>query len=133
MQYMEIFVSCKKLKFQWKKLDMFNIVAQNLVRMSTHSIYFESKIRNIVYPYKPHFHHIKVGFKEVFFARTCFCDVYGKQEDLEQTKNWVKSHLLFIKVIIFFAHPRATSMYITKSFTCNIQTLFSAVKAEYSI
>ena len=36
--------------------------------MSTHSLCFGSEIKEIAYPYKPHFHCMKVGFKGVFIS-----------------------------------------------------------------
>ena len=40
--------------------------------MSTHSQCFKAKIRKNVYPGKPQFYYIKVGFKGDFVTRTYF-------------------------------------------------------------
>ena len=42
--------------------------------MSTHNLCFGAKIRKIVYPCIPQFNYIKVGFKGVFIAWSCFPD-----------------------------------------------------------
>ena len=44
--------------------------------MSTHNLCFGAKIRRKkIYPCIPQFYYIKVGFKGVLIARTCFPDV----------------------------------------------------------
>ena len=56
------------------------IFAQNIdcgseaVLTSTHNLCFRAKIRKNVYPCKPQFYYIKVGYKGVFVTRTCFHD-----------------------------------------------------------
>ena len=48
------------------------------VLTSTHNLCFGAKIRKIgIPPAYPSFFYIKVGFKGVFIARTCFPDVLG--------------------------------------------------------
>ena len=75
--------SCKN--FQKIFSDIFLIFAQNidcgytleqycLLETSTHSPCFGAKIRKIGYPCIPQFCYIKVGFKGVFIAWTCFTD-----------------------------------------------------------
>ena len=44
------------------------------VLTSTHNLCFGAKIRKKVYPCIPQFYYIKVGFKGVYIARTCFLD-----------------------------------------------------------
>ena len=65
--------------------DIFLIFAQNIdfgytlneaVLTSIHNLCFGAKIRKYVYPCKPHFFYIKVGFSGVFLSRTCFPDDY---------------------------------------------------------
>ena len=55
--YIEHFTS-KNGKFSDKKTDIFHILAQNLCFLSRNK-------KKTVYPYKPQFYHIKVGFKGV--------------------------------------------------------------------
>ena len=43
--------------------------------MRTLNLCFGSKIRKIVYPCKPQFYYIKVGYEEVYISRTCHPDV----------------------------------------------------------
>ena len=80
---------CKNDNFHWKIFDIF---AQNIdcgytlepplphvrtseaVLTSTHNLCFGAKIRKIDIPCIPQFFYIKVGFKGVFIARTCFPD-----------------------------------------------------------
>ena len=38
---------------------------------------FQSKNKNNVYPCKPQFYYIKVGFKGIKIMLTCFHDVFG--------------------------------------------------------
>ena len=64
MQYTEIFLSCKNRKCNF---------SAEAVLTSTHNLGFGAKIRK-VYPCKPQFFYIRVGFKGVFFARTCYPD-----------------------------------------------------------
>ena len=42
--------------------------------MSTHNLCFGAKIRKIGIPLQTPFSYIKVGFKGLFIARTCFPD-----------------------------------------------------------
>ena len=53
------------------------LIFAEAVLTSTHHLCFGAKIRKIglVYPWKPQFYYIKVGFKGVFIAWTCFPDV----------------------------------------------------------
>ena len=44
------------------------------VLMSTHNGCFGSKVRKKVYPCKPQFWYIKVGYEGVYFSWTCFPD-----------------------------------------------------------
>ena len=55
------------------------------VLTSTHNLCFGAKIRKIGIPCIPQFYYIKVGFKGVFIARTCFPDV--RDLDLSQTEG----------------------------------------------
>ena len=82
--YIEIFTS-KNWKFSDKNSDIFHISAQN-----TDCVYslelpwqggcneypqsvFEQKKKKNVYPCKPKFYYIKVGFKGVKIIKACFC------------------------------------------------------------
>ena len=47
------------------------------VLRTTHNHCFGKKIRKIIYPCVPQFSSIKVGFKGVFMAWTCFPDVFA--------------------------------------------------------
>ena len=66
----------QKLKnIQIKNSDIFHISAQNIdcgysleaeaVLMSTHNLFLSRNKKNNVYPCKPQFYYIKVGFKGV--------------------------------------------------------------------
>ena len=75
-KYVENFTS-KNWNFLIKTADIFHISAQNIdcgysleplskvVLTSIHNLCFEQKKENNVYPCKPHFYYIKVGFKGV--------------------------------------------------------------------
>ena len=75
MQYKEIFKVIKNENFPLKNFD---IIAQNIdcgYTTSTHNLCFGAKIRKIGIPLQtPVLPYIKVGFKGVFIARTCFPD-----------------------------------------------------------
>ena len=78
MQYTEIFKPLKIENFQLKNFVIF-IFAQNTdceaVLTSTKNLCFRAKIRKIgISQHTPVF-YIKVGFKGVYIARTCFPDV----------------------------------------------------------
>ena len=90
MQYMKIFSPIKIENFiRKKKKDIFLIFAQNIdcgytlepLRRGGSNEYpksmFLSKNKKNMYTQGciPQFYYIKVGFKGVFIARTCFCDV----------------------------------------------------------
>ena len=51
--------------------------------MSTHNLCFGAKIRKKVCPCQPQFCYINVGFKGVYFTRTCFPD--ESEENLNPT------------------------------------------------
>ena len=74
----------------------------------------DQKLENKVYPLKPQFFYIKVGFEGVYIARTCFPD------GLETLEIYI---------------PQTQAMLcnennITKTCPCNIQRFFSAFKFE---
>ena len=84
MQYTELLLSSKNGKFQWKNVDVFLNLAQNIEcgytlesprpggsNKSPQSMFW-SKIRTIDIPLQTPFFHIKVGFMGVYIARTCF-------------------------------------------------------------
>ena len=66
-------LSPKNESFQMKKSDIFHISAQNRLwvpprrggsNVYPHSMFLSSNKKNNVYPCKPQFYYIKVGFKE---------------------------------------------------------------------
>ena len=69
--------------FQIKKSDIFHISAQNIecgysleaVLTRTHNLCLSRNSKNNVYPCKPQFYYIKVGFKVVKIIQACFHDV----------------------------------------------------------
>ena len=85
-KYTENFTT-KNENFQIKILIFFPISAQNIdckyslepPRRGGSNEYSQSKFlsrnkKNIVYPYKPQFYYIKVGFKGVKIIQACFRD-----------------------------------------------------------
>ena len=46
------------------------------VLTSTHNLCFTAKKKNNVYPCKPQFYSLKVGFKGVKIIQACFCDEF---------------------------------------------------------
>ena len=88
MQCTEIFKDVKNENFQKKIFDIFLIFAQSIdcgyklepLRRGGSNEYPQSMFwgknkKKYVYPCIPQFYYIKVGFKGVFIARTCFPDV----------------------------------------------------------
>ena len=68
------FLPTKNENFQIKNYDIFHISAQNIdfryslveaVLTSTHNLFLSRNKKNNVYPCKPQFYYIKVGFKGV--------------------------------------------------------------------
>ena len=87
LQYTEIFKVVKKEIFQQKFFDIFLIFAQNIDCGYTlepprrggsneypQSMFWSKNKKNRYAPCIPQFFYIKVGFKGVFIARTCFPD-----------------------------------------------------------
>ena len=87
MQYTVIFLSCKKENFIGKKFDIFLIFAQNIYCGYTlepprrggsneypQSMFWSKNKKNRYTPENPIFFYIKVGYKGVYFLRTCFPD-----------------------------------------------------------
>ena len=79
--YRILFFSCKNWNFRQNNFGIFNISDQNIDRGYTEavltsqtSIVWSKNKRKKVYPCIPKFYYIKVGFKGVFIARTCFPD-----------------------------------------------------------
>ena len=78
-----------KNSFQIKILIFFYISAQNVdcgirlnrlaeaVLTSTHNLFWSRNKKTNVYPCKPQFYYIKVGFTGVKIISVCFCDVNG--------------------------------------------------------
>ena len=87
MQYTKFFKVVKNENFQNKNFDIFLIFAQNIDCGYTlepprrggsneypQSMFWSKNKKKWVYQCIPQFHYIKVGFKGVFVARTCFPD-----------------------------------------------------------
>ena len=79
----------QKLKFSNKKLWYFHISAKNTDRGYSleaprrggsneypQAMFLSRNKKNNVYPCKPRFYYIKVGFKGVKIAKACLCDVH---------------------------------------------------------
>ena len=80
----------KNENFQIKNSDIFHISAQNIdcgyslepprrggSNEYPQSMFLSRNKKNSVYPCKPQFYYIKVGFKEVKIILACFRDGYG--------------------------------------------------------
>ena len=100
-----------------KTLDIFHISVQNKdcgwggSNEYPHSMFSSENKKNNVYPCKPQFYYIKVGFKGVKIIKACFCDVtvclchyisgkYGTQlfffHDVTETQKLLEgSHFYF--------------------------------------
>ena len=52
------------------------------VLTSTYNLCFRAKIRENVYPCKPEFYYIKVGYKGVYSTRICYHDVKKQSHNL---------------------------------------------------
>ena len=87
MQYTEIFIAIKIENFQQKNSDIFVIFAQNIDCGYTlepprrggsneypQFMFWSKNKKNRYTPVNPCFFYIKVGFKGVYMARTCFRD-----------------------------------------------------------
>ena len=87
VQYTAIFHGCKNDNFQIIIFDIFLIFAQNIDCGYTleppqrggsneypQSMFWSKKREKYVYPSKPQFFYIKVGYKGVFITRTCYPD-----------------------------------------------------------
>ena len=85
-KYTENFTT-KKGKFSDKKTHIFHFSAQNIgcgysleppqrggSNEYPHSMFLSRNKKNNVYPCKPQFYYIKVGFKEVKIIEACFRD-----------------------------------------------------------
>ena len=86
----------RKRKFSDKKnSDIFNISAKNIdcgyslepprrggSNEYPQSMFLSSNKKHIVYPYKPHFYYIKVGFKGVKIIEACFRNGKGSRLSL---------------------------------------------------
>ena len=65
-------------KFHETNFDIFNVFAQNIhcgYMLEVSAMYVWIKIRKLgtsIYPCKPQFFYIKVGFMGVYITRTCF-------------------------------------------------------------
>ena len=88
MQYKEIFKVVKNENFPLKNFDIFLIFAQNIdcgymlepprrgcSNEYPQSMFWSKNKKNRYTLANPQFYYIKVGFKGVFIARTCFPDV----------------------------------------------------------
>ena len=56
--------------------------------MYSQSIFFSRNKKNNVYPYKPQFYYIKVGFKGSKLYKACFRNVY-KKSDEKSSRNCI--------------------------------------------
>ena len=85
-KYIENFIP-KTENFHIKISDIFHISAQNIIcgfllklpqqgssNKYPQSMFLSRNKKNNVYPCKPQFHYIKVGFKGVKIIKVCFCD-----------------------------------------------------------
>ena len=72
MQYTEIFSAIKIENFIGKVSKFLTFLLIEAVLMSTHNLCLGSKVRKIGIP---QFDYIKVGFKGVYIAWTCYPDV----------------------------------------------------------
>ena len=87
--------------FQIKNSDIFHISAQNIECGYSQSMFSSKNKKNNVYPCKPQFYYIKVGFKGVKIIQACFRDVsfvFVKPFTLEFLE-WTLSSLNFEKPI----------------------------------
>ena len=109
----QIFLALKIENIQLKMFDIFLIFAQNIdcgytlepprqaVLTRTHILCFGAKIRKIGIPCISQFCCIKVFFKGVFMARTCFHDalVTVKRDFHYQLITWYSVHIFLLKFI----------------------------------
>ena len=91
-KYIEHFTSKKLNFFQIKNSDIFHISAQNIDCGCSlepprrggsyeyqHSMFLSRNKKNNIYPCKPQFYYIKVGFKGVKIIQACFRDGRGSK------------------------------------------------------
>ena len=62
---------------------------------------FEQNEEKKVYPHKPQFCYIKVGFKGVKIIRACFCDVWRHTEVFEMNAFSLKKKQKHKQIIIY--------------------------------
>ena len=97
----------KNENFQRKKSDIFHFSAQNIdcgyslepprrggSNEYPQSMFLSRNKKNNVYPYKPQFYYIKVGFKGVKIIQACFRDVNNKftfkfSTNMQFAKYWL--------------------------------------------
>ena len=95
LQKLATFFSPVKIENFTRKTDIFNIFAQNIDRgiidpfaeivlTSTHNLCFGSKIRKLGKPLQTPFLNIKMGYKGVYFSRTCYPNDALKLEDEDE-------------------------------------------------
>ena len=90
-KYIENFTTKKGFFFFIKNSDIFHISVQNIDCVYSlepprrggsneypQSMFLSRNKKNNVYPCKPQFYYIKVGFKGVKIIKACFRDVYAK-------------------------------------------------------
>ena len=88
------------MKIFRKNSDIFHISAQNLdcgyslgpprrggSNEFPQSMFLSRNKKNNVYPYKPKFYYIKVGFKEVKIIQACFRDATTTMQRLDQLQS----------------------------------------------
>ena len=114
------FFQLKKVKIHWKNFDIFLIFAQNIdcgYTLEPPTIYVleQKKKEKQVYSCIPQFYYIKVGFKGVYFTRTCFHDditfLILKSKNSEAVQCCVSFFFSFfsIHIPIFNLHTRTRS------------------------
>ena len=80
-EYIETFTT-KSRKFSDKKSDLFHISAQNIdcgYSLEPPQSVCLGKVRKIIYPCKPQFYYINVGFKGIKIIWACFRDGFSKK------------------------------------------------------
>ena len=101
-KYIENFTT-KNENFQIKTSDVFHISAQNIdcgcslepprrggSNGYPQSMFLSRNKENNVYPCKPQFYYIKVGFKGINIIKACFRDGYGDRRPADKKKRQTK-------------------------------------------
>ena len=119
-KYIENFTTKKKLSFQIKILIFFHISAQNIdcgyslepprrggSNENPQSMFLSRNKKNNVYPYKPQFYYIKVGFKggQNYIGMFSWCNfilnaIPNCSADEKQAAKWITTYHLI--TVIFW-------------------------------